>query len=616
MNGTASSTTTPPRVKELLPSNPRFWFLVAILGSLVVHAALFSWFQATRLHGLVFSPDDRLTLRKFNLERVEINPQWLEPEIAPPEHVSQTPAPARASLAPGKETRTFSRMLADAPTSPTLPSGKPPIPNEKPAPAIGDLNRVPPEDAMRSLLDHELEATREQQLNRAGRTPATGRPVLDAPGAAVAPKGGSKELAPPTQPVIGPDQGPVVGEGRGIHTTSIRLDDFFGPGGLPPPATHLPRAKEKEPDKPDPVDAASEMPQGLRDKPTTSQKFDSLNRFLNVELFTHERMAATGGKEGYFLVRISAKPNQQLRVIPKDVYMVLDVSSSIGGDRLDSYVATVLSAVAQLNREDRFKLMVFRDQLHHFRQDWLGMEDLPAKELRSWLEKLETGGVTDFYDGLEPLTRHKSQEGRTAVALVMSDGLPTKGVLDSTQIISELSEANDSRTSIFAMSNGRDVNNFLLDLLAYCNQGWLQYSKEIPGSTQKFEHLVKQVRNPLFTDVRFRFAGVDEERVYPQNLPNLYQDSPLLLFGRYEPGRTTSLSLQILGESFNSTRELLVTLQIPETPTGPDTLPSTWARQKIYDSLGRMTRSRARQDRILEEVGRLSKEYEVVLPHF
>ncbi len=614
MTGSHQQTIIPN--SEFRIPNLRSWLLIAILGSLLLHVALFSWFQQTRLRGLTFTSSEKLKLRKFNLERVQINPKWMEPRLPPPEHVSTTPSPTRSSLTAQEEKRTFARLLAEAPSSPTMPAGAPYIPDDKPVPALGEHRPAAPDQATRSLLDQELRATREQQLKKSMKAAGTGRPILSTPGAPVPPKAGSKDLAIPTQPRIGPDAGPDVGAGTSVFKGSIRLDDFFGPGGLPPPLQASTAASSKT-NKPSAMDTASQVPQSLlKDKPATSQKFESLNPFLDVELFTYERLSDAGKKEGYFLVRISAKPNQQLRVIPKDVYFVLDVSSSIGGTRLNSYVATVLSAIAQLNETDRFKIMAFRDKPLLFRQDWISARDLNASEVRTWLGKLDTGGVTDFYDALQPLTQHRREEGRMVMALVMSDGLPTKGVLDSTQIISELSEANDSRTSIFALSNGKDVNNFLLDLLSYCNQGRLRYSEEVAASPDAFEPLVRQTRNPLFLDPRFRFAGVDGDQVYPQNLPNLYQDSPLLLFGRYTPGQTTKMSLQILGESFNSTRELLVQLPIPKTPNGPESLPSTWARQRIYHLLSRMTRSRTRQETILNEVRQLSESYKVEVPYF
>jgi hypothetical protein len=582
-----------------------FRVTTALLLALLFHVSLFIWFQLIYLphHGL--PSEEKLLLRKFKLERVEIPSKWLDQKIPTPKNVAINSPQEPSSLQPAPEKRTFAQILSQTPSFPTLPAGKPAIPQEKPIPSIGSENLSVPDT--RELLEKELNATREQQLTKSAKASSKGRPILETPGAAVIPKPGSTEVGIPHSSKAGPAQGPHLGNDTPSFKGSNRMEDFFGiGGGLPPPAPI---------EKPAIKETASIVPQSLNDKPKTTQKFDSLNAFLNVELFTYERNPSEGTREGYFLIRITAKPNKQLQIIPKDVYFVLDVSSSIGPTRLKEFRETIIAAASQLNSSDRFQVFAFRGGLLPFNKEWLTAKNPRLDELEGWLSKLDSGGVTDIFAGLQPLTHHKRENGRMAMAFVMSDGMPTKGVLDSTQIISELTQENDNATSIFTLSNGIQVNNFLLDFLSYSNQGWLRYSEDTAQSQTKFRELVKQVKNPLFLDLRFRFAGVEGDQGYPQNLPNLYQDSPLLLFGRYTPGETSSISLQILGESFNKTKELLVQLPIPKTPNGPETLPETWARQRIYDLLGRMTRSRGPSPTILAEVEKLSDDYKVEVPY-
>jgi hypothetical protein len=596
--------TDAPIRSEMKRRPSKSWLLIAILGSLLVHVALFAWFQTTYWRYRALPSEEELILRKFKLERVEINPKWMEPKLSiPSEQIATTPTPDASSLTPTAETRSFAQLLAETPAAPTMPSGTAPIPQDKPTPALSESDQ--PQLSLQPNTQQELKILREQQFKKASKSSAAGRPSLSNPGSPVVPKSGSPEAGLPTETKVGPSQGEQ--DGATTFTGSSRLENFFGPkGGLPPtPETSL--------EKPKAQDTAALVPQGLlKDKPTTKQKYDSLNPFLNVELFTYE----TTPTVGHFLIRISAKPNQQLTIIPKDVYFVLDVSSSIGKARLATYRQTVYEAISKLNPQDRFKILAFRGKLLPFREDWTAAANPPLAEIQTWLNDLNSGGVTDFYDGLKPLTLHKTPKGRTSLAFVLSDGLPTTGLRDSTQIISELSESNNQQTSIFTLSNGRDVNNFLLDLLAYSNQGWLRYTPEPADSVESFSELIQQTRNPLFLDLKCRFAGTSGEDVYPQNLPHLYQDSPLLLFGRYRPGQTEPITLQILGESLNSTKELLVQLPIPKTPNGPETLPSTWARQRIYHLLSQMTQSRARQETILNEVQTISKEYHVPTPYF
>lgn len=584
----------------------RFYFWFAVLGSLLIHAALYLWFQYTRLSGMG-TMANQLEQHPFKLERVEINPKWIEPKLPPPEHAEPVPSPYRSTMTAVEDKRTFAQLLNQAPvSSPTLPSGKPDIPQEKPIPTVTTPDKNPLDTTTEARLEQELKSTREQQLKEKVSSKSKGRPILNVPGAPVPPKQGTPDIGIPTQVQVGArnDRGQGSGTNQLHFTGSNHLDDFFGPGGLPPD------------EKGKPIDTASQVPQSLLDdKPKTTQKYESLNPFLTTELFTSER-DGPGGLEGYFLIRVSAKPNQHLQTIPKDVSFVLDVSSSIGRTRLNEFKKTVLQALGQLNADDRFRIIAFRGKLIPFQSDWIEASKEPVPEIEKWFSQLGSGGVTDFYDGLNPLTSYVPPKGRMSMALVMSDGVPTKGVLDSTQIINQLSDRNENKTSIFTFSSGEDVNNFLLDFLSYANQGRLKYARNAETSSQDFDDMILQVRNPLFLNLRFRFAGVSGDQVFPQNLPNLYEECPLLLFGRYIPGKTESISLQILGDAGASTKELLVKLPIPKQPTGPGTIPATWARQKIYHLLSQMTRSQTRHDPVLDEVRRLSENYNVEVPYF
>ncbi len=599
--------TVPSTRPDSALQNPRFWLAVAFLGSLLAHVALWFWFQQVYLPQRALPSKEKLELRKFKVERVEVNPRWLEPRLPPIQRVAPAPSTDRTAPTPTEETRTFARLLAQTPSSPTLPAGAPAIPQDKPKLSLGENPVAPPDLFSHVELDRELASQREALFNRSTRAPPAGRPILGTPGAPVMPKSGSKEIGLPTQGPPGPSQGTDVGDPSKFSGSS-RAEDFFGaPGGQPPPPPATP-AK--------PLDVAKLVPQGLPDKPKGATKYPPLNPFLNVELFTQERVREGRPPEGYFLIRITAKPNPQLSIVPKDVFLVLDVSSSIGGKRLEVFRNSVQALLAQLNPADRLRLMAFNDRLFAFREEWLPAASLPTADIRAWLGKLRSGGVTDFYESMRPLSDYHHPAGRMAMALVMSDGIPTTGLVDSTQIINELSGNNDNNVSIFTLSTGNDVNDFLLDLLSYRNQGWLGHADRLPDAAEAFQRLIRQVRNPLFLNLRFRFAGVDDRQVFPQNLPNLYQDSPLLLFGRYTPGQTSTISLQILGESADTTRELLVQLPVPLKPNGPDTLATTWARQRIYDLLSRMTSAREGHTRILDEVKQVSQEYGVDVPYF
>ncbi|MCC7519623.1 MAG: hypothetical protein IT578_10615 [Verrucomicrobiae bacterium] len=584
------------------------WMVSAVLLSLVVHVGIWCWLQEIYLPYRPLPSNEKLLLRKFHVKRVEISARWLQPPPPPPPRPSEAISPDRASLPPSAEPRVFARMLdAAPPSSPTLPSGSPPLPEEKTRIALGAESLQTPELFSRSDFEKALARSSLQAPKGVGSGAGAGKPSGDVPGAAVAPKPSTGEADLPTSTRLGPSRGPETGD-PGRSTGWSRLDDFlFGaPGGTGPAETPRPALK---------ASTRAAPPSLLDDPPVEAPKYDSLNEFLDVRLFTQERPGRDGAREGWFLVRITAKTGKELEVFPRDVTCVLDISSSIGGGRLAAFRQGLLDSLDQLNPDDRVRLYAFRDRLSAFRDGWVSAARLPRSEVRDWLNALRSSGTTDFYDALLPLVGASSGKSRMAIGFILSDGIPTVGMVDSTQIINRLSEKNDNAVSLFSFSAGPDVNRFLLDLLAYRNQGWLRHASRAADAAGEFSRLARQVRYPLFLNLRFRFAGVDGAQVFPQNLPNLYRDSPLLLFGRYAPGRTEALSLQVLGDSLRGTKELLVRLPIPEKPTGPDSIAATWARQKIYDLLSRMTDSPENQEKLLDQVRALADEYQVETPY-
>lgn len=363
----------------------RKWVIVAILGSLLLHAILWFWFLHVYLPRVEIPTQEKMILRKFNLERVQINSKWNDPHLMPPTHVSPLPSPDRSTLAPAPETRTFAKMLSEVPSSPTLPAGSPALSQDKPVPSPMTIDTSRADASMHSQLDHELNALREQQLQKTTKAISAGRPILGQPGAPVAPRKEISEIGLPHSPKQGPSQGLNQGDGIPTFAGSSRLEDFYGAGGLPMP-------EPSEAHKAKLIDTAALVPQSLlKDRPMTKQKYESLNPFLDVELYTYECPGPDKIPEGYFLVRVSAKPNQHIAVIPKDVSFVMDISSSIGSDRLEVFRKTVLEAITKLNANDRFRIMVFRDKLSVFREGWLSAKEPPLKEIRTWLSELDTG---------------------------------------------------------------------------------------------------------------------------------------------------------------------------------------------------------------------------------
>ena len=57
------------------------------------------------------------------------------------------------------------------------------------------------------------------------------------------------------------------------------------------------------------------------------------------------------------------------------------------------------------------------------------------------------------------------------IAVLLTDGRPTMGTVDSSDIIARFSKLNGGEVSVFTVGAGDRVNAFLLDLLGHNNRG-------------------------------------------------------------------------------------------------------------------------------------------------
>jgi VWFA-related protein len=104
---------------------------------------------------------------------------------------------------------------------------------------------------------------------------------------------------------------------------------------------------------------------------------------------------------------------------PIDVAVVLDVSSSVRGSRLDRLRAGAQALVGQLTPTDRATLVTF-DQLVT-----LGPRDGAPAELGSHLAAIQAGGRTALTDAVTTALAWSTGRDRPMLVLVFSDGLDT-----------------------------------------------------------------------------------------------------------------------------------------------------------------------------------------------
>ncbi|MFC1496961.1 VWA domain-containing protein [Verrucomicrobiota bacterium] len=336
--------------------------------------------------------------------------------------------------------------------------------------------------------------------------------------------------------------------------------------------------------------------------------------FLTVEISTYTSFRDR--KYGYFKIEIERAGSEILPVVPKDIILVQDCSASMAEQRLYFCRTGMVSCLTHIGAEDRFNVVSFRDRAGKCFDSWAANKPAAIEKATQFIKEMRSEGNTDIYSSIKDLAKIKRISGRPVIALVVTDGRPTTGLTDSSDIIGEFTKLNKGAISVFTMGTIQTANDYLLDLLSSCNRGEASIVEGGRWGIPDFiQDLLRGVSRPVLTDVTFRFADSPYMKieVYPTLMSNLYLDRPLVMYGRYARGMDRVV-FQTLGRAGSKKCDMIFDLSLEkDAKRGDKTIRNSWAEQKIYHLIGEYTQKR--ESLILKEIDNVSKVYGVRVPY-
>jgi len=340
---------------------------------------------------------------------------------------------------------------------------------------------------------------------------------------------------------------------------------------------------------------------------------------LNLLTYPDPDGSSLFGEEGYFLL-LAAPAVEVDRIVPRDIILVLDTSGSMEGGKLEQAKAAAEYVLEHLNQEDRFNVTAFSTGVKHFAYDLQ-----PASEARravEWISRMQALGGTNINEALlQALTLNSQEAGssRPKVVLFLTDGLPTEGVTEVSQILANVRSSARSSLRLFSFGVGDDVNTVLLDSLAEENRGLVSYVRSGERIDEEVSSLFVKIQTPVLTDLELDFGDVLVEELYPLQLPDLFAGSQLLVVGRYRlPAGSSGRTLVQLSGSVDSRREVYSS-QVDFTPEGKTPgqysfIPRLWAARKIGYLLNQIRISGENQEWVDAVIG-LSLKYGIITPY-
>lgn len=346
--------------------------------------------------------------------------------------------------------------------------------------------------------------------------------------------------------------------------------------------------------------------------PAKITQLKALERMLVVEVTVFTSL--TDWKYGYMKVEIKRAGAEVLPVIPKDILLIQDCSNSIAEQRLHFCREGLIRCLSEIGPADRFNVVMFREKSQGCFPDWAEAKQENIDRARKFISDMRSEGNTDIYTAISEQMNVKRTPGRPVVTLLVTDGVPTAGLVASGDIIGEFSKLNNGAMSVFPVGTLQTANRYLLDLLGYCNRGdslivtsgrW-----DIPDALQK---LMREVSRPVLAETEFHFPVDSPSEVYPVLASNLYLDRPLVLFGRYPRG-TRNVVFQAVGKAGDTRCDMVFDVNLEtNVKKGDRDVMEMWAKQKIYHTIGQNARKPMQSN--LDLIHDTAREYGIRVPY-
>jgi Ca-activated chloride channel homolog len=321
------------------------------------------------------------------------------------------------------------------------------------------------------------------------------------------------------------------------------------------------------------------------------------------------------GDDGYFLLLVSPPEMANTpEIVARDVILVLDVSGSMRGEKMEQAKGAAQYLLDQLGPEDRYNIITFSTGIRVLAPDLL-----PASERhqgRQFVQALQAGGGTNIQRALLEALRLVRPE-RPQLILFMTDGLPTEGETRIEQILREVQEkaggvGDNASVRIFCFGVGYDVNTLLLDRLAQDHGGTTVYVRPEEDIERAVSAFYDKIASPVLTDVTLDFGTMRIDETFPYPLPDLFAGEQLALVGRYRQPGTADI---ILAGTVNGRRVRHIFSEITFRDQGcADFLPRLWATRKVGHLLTQIRLHGADKEWV-DEVIVLGTRYGLVTPY-
>ncbi len=306
----------------------------------------------------------------------------------------------------------------------------------------------------------------------------------------------------------------------------------------------------------------------------------------NRDFILHYRLAGTdiasgmllyqGKDENFFLMMVQPPARPAIEQIPAREYVfILDVSGSMNGFPLDVAKKMMRELLTRLRPTDRFDVELFSGGSELYAEQSVPATAQNISDAIAFVGREQGGGGTELLPAMERAMKIPRPAGSVSRSfVVVTDGYIAEETAMFEHVRDHLGDAN-----VFAFGIGSAVNRHLIEGVAKAGQG---EAFVVEGEAQAAEAAKKfrdYVESPVLTGVKVAFDGFDTYDVEPKQLPDVFAQRPVVVFGKWRGSPTGKVTLT--GESGRGRFVSTFDVSTVKPDASNSALSYLWARTKV-----------------------------------
>jgi Ca-activated chloride channel family protein len=339
-----------------------------------------------------------------------------------------------------------------------------------------------------------------------------------------------------------------------------------------------------------------------------TDRFPNKDFILRVDLRSKRPAVAVlahrvPGKDGYFTLAVQppALP-KPADIAAKDLFFVVDNSGSMHGRPIEACKDLMRVALKNMNPDDRFTIMRFSTNVSGLSSGPLPNTPENVRAGLDFVDRMSGMGGTNMLAGIRAALNGSVEPGRVRIVFFLTDGY----IGNETEILKAIQEENQVEARIFSLGVGSSVNRYLLTGMSRVGRGESQVMRYDEDPKPFVTSFYQRVRNPVLTDVRMDWGGLWIEDQTPAQVPDMFDNRPLLVHGRYREGGQVTVTIKgMLGR-----REFVhrIPINLPDVQERPS-VASLWARARIKELMDQEARWNGNSK---QEITRLALEHSLM----